>query len=145
MSYEISQKMRYDKAQTVLTYNGCQSNSNSFAVVIEKADFTKNVLCPFCLTYNLLMRFEKRGQCYKCPICKNDMMLRTLIKEITIPEFARWVFDYRLSGFWTKVYPSAKLWFIKLKELGFSYEFWENYNRLKGESKANNKFNEDYE
>jgi hypothetical protein len=145
-SYKIAEKMRYDKEQTQLTKKGCKSNPNNYA---EKQyydiNFNKVVLCPFCLNYNELFKFIKNRGFFKCPNCLNDMILITLIKEMSIEEFARWVYGYRLSGFWQKVYPNAKAWFKKLYDLGISKEFWNMYNRLKGESKDRNEFNEDYE
>lgn len=145
-NYKVAEKMRYDKEQTQLTKNGCESNNREYA---EKQYHNDNpekiVLCPFCLTQNQILRFVKKRGLLKCPICENEMMLISLIKKMDIEEFAKWVFNYRLSGFWQKVYPNAKEWFKKLYELGISKEFWDVYNRLKGESKAKSGFNEDYE
>jgi hypothetical protein len=64
------------------------------------------------------------------------MMLRTLVKEMNVEDFARWVFEYRLSGFWEKVFPNFETWNKKLKDLGINYEFWENYKRLKGDNES---------
>lgn len=144
-NYKIQEKMRYDKEQTQLTKKGCKSNPHKYAEKIDKANYDMIVLCPFCLNQTQLGKFEKHHGFYKCLICSNQMALRTLVKEMKIEDFAKWVFDYRLSGFWNKVYPNAKGWFKKLYELGISKEFWDNYNRLKGESKSKNEFNEDYE
>jgi len=145
MSYKIAEKMRYDKEQTVLTKKGCKSNPYNYSEKQDKANYNIIVLCPFCLTQNPLYKFEKHHGFYKCLICNGQMALRTLVREMKIEEFARWVFDYRLNGFWQKVYPTHKLWCARLKELGLAYEFWENYNRLKGVQQEQREFEEDYE
>lgn len=140
-TYNEIEKLRYDKQQTVLSGNGCKSNPHKYAELQDTANIDTIVMCPFCLSQYPLYRFEKYGNLRKCLTCKNEMMLRTLTRTMNIEEFARWVFEYRLSGFWNKVYPSFKEWNKRLKELGLYYEFWENYKRLKGNSQND----EDYE
>jgi hypothetical protein len=72
------------------------------------------------------------------------MKLKTLlfIQSCSNEEYAKWVFDYRLCGFFHKIKSgnnSFEKWNKKMKELGISYEFWEKYKQLKGEFKEENK------
>jgi hypothetical protein len=57
-------------------------------------------------------------------------------------QFAKWVFEYRLSGFFSKI--NFKEWNQKLWELGVSQEFWEEYKLLRGDTtkEEEEKFNE---
>ena len=73
-------------------------------------------------------------EAFKCPNCSNFTRLKTLlfVKDCTNQEYAKWVFDYRLSGFFKKI--NFELWTKKMHKLGMSYEFWEKYKELKGEN-----------
>jgi len=135
VSWKTQQKAIEDKEQTQLTKKGCIPNPNKYAEkTYSTFDFSKQVLCPFCLEYNALFSFIKKRGFFECPVCHNDMMLKTLVKEMNIADFARWVYEYRLSGFWDKVYPNFESWNNKLWKLGIAKEFWENYKRLKGDN-----------
>jgi hypothetical protein len=66
------------------------------------------------------------------------MKIKTLlfVKDCTNIEYAKWVYEYRLSGFFTKLKSgnnSFEKWNKKMKELGINYEFWDEYKKLKGE------------
>jgi hypothetical protein len=94
-------------------------------------------ICPFCLETSNKFIIENKGL-IKCPNCLISMKMKTLlfIKDCSNKEYARWVYEYRLSGFFFKLKSgnnSFEKWNKKMKELGFSYEFWEEYKRLKGE------------
>ena len=66
----------------------------------------------------------------RCPECNNSMLERTLTAEMTAEEYASFVFDYSLSGFWQKV--KFGQFCERLRKLGISYEFWKKYKELKG-------------
>ena len=88
-------------------------------------------ICPFCLETSNKFIIENKGL-IKCPNCSNFMRLKTLlfVKDCTNKEYAKWVYEYRLSGFFKKI--NFEQWTKKLKELGIAYEFWEEYKKLKG-------------
>jgi len=69
------------------------------------------------------------------------MRVKTIlyIQECSNQEYARWVYEYRLSGFFKKI--NFDLWAKKLKDLGIAYEFWEEYKKLKGEDNQTEKEN----
>ena len=102
-------------------------------------DLTKVVLCPFCLLEGPLQKFlvsTKKGISAargRCPHCENGMMLRTLTHDWTVPEYAKWVYQYSGSGFWQKI-PSFEVWKERLRQRGWSTEFWDTYKQLKEES-----------
>lgn len=156
----ISEKMRYDKRQTILTSNGIAENP--FYLAEKKKSYTvfdtRLVLCPFCLKSNEINMFlimTKKGEIHKllgkCPNCSNEMQLNTLdeLTVMSIKDLAYWVFQYRLSGFWGKVTRNEP----KGSTLGEMYfkefcdnlyrltddkgeggkEFWDYYRSFKGE------------
>ncbi len=135
--YKIRQRLIEDKEQTQLTISGCVTNPYRYATKEIQIKYEDKVLCPFCLSYDIFGHFERvRKQLFKCPICKNQIMLKTLdrVRKMNSKDFADWVFGYRLTGFWNKVYPDVKQWFGKL--YNFSYDFYSDfrieYNKLKG-------------
>ena len=97
----------------------------------------QEVSCVFCLYTTKLQKFFKtdaKGRTIalvECPECHNKMRLKTLLTDMTPQEYAKFVYGYRLSGFWQKA-PFAT--FTKrLREMGISNEFWSEYKKLKGE------------
>lgn len=135
VSYKDKEKMQYDKSQTVLDKDGCSENPHKYAEKIILAEFWKIYLCPFCLESNELWKWNKIKGFYVCCVCGNSMTLNSIAQDMTTEEFAKWVFDYRLLGFWRKIFPDFETWNKKLYNLGLSYDFWNEYNRLKNEWK----------
>jgi hypothetical protein len=129
-----------DIYQSILTENGILPNPNKFAKEFFK-DKVKNkmLICPFCLTPQYLSQFSFDRGYYKCPKCKSRTTEKTLslmfdifnFPKINIDEFAKWVFGYRVNGFFQKV--NFQEWNKKLHDLGVSYDFWDYYKKLKGE------------
>ena len=137
--YVREQIAEYDKQQAKLTLNGIAKNVATYVVIITQLQPEKIMICPFCLGQHKTMKFyisKKNGidkRLGKCPECQNQMLLKTLISMLkwNAQEFAKWVYDYRLSGFWQKV--NFNVWKKRLFDLNMSYEFWEEYKNLKGE------------
>ena len=96
----------------------------------------QEVSCVFCLYTTKLQKFFKtdaKGRTIalvECPECHNKMRLKTLLTDMTPQEYAKFVYGYRLSGFWQKC-PFAKF-NQRLMALGVSREFWNEYKKLKG-------------
>jgi cupin superfamily acireductone dioxygenase involved in methionine salvage len=69
------------------------------------------------------------------------MKVKTIlfIQDCSNQEYAQWVYNYRLSGFFSKI--NFEKWNKKLKDLGIAYEFWEEYKKLKGEENQEEKQN----
>jgi len=136
MSFKIAEKMDYDRKQTKLDAEGYKPNKAKYAKDFYEFDFNKKYLCPFCLELNEGYKFNSNHGYFRCPNCKNQMMLKTLnnILSMSNTEFAKWVFDYRLNGFWDKI-PDFEKWNNNLYILGISREFWEEYKKLRGDSK----------
>jgi hypothetical protein len=97
-------------------------------------------LCPFCLEKSNKYIIENKGL-VKCPNCLVNMKVKTIlfVQDCSNQEYAKWVYEYRLSGFFKKI--NFEKWSKKLKELGIVYEFWEEYKRLKGEDNLEEKVN----
>lgn len=146
-SYKEVLELEYDKKQMQFAIDGTliinkkiiDENIPLIVLINEK----KFYICPFCLETSNKYMIKNKGL-LSCPNCLIDMKLKTLlfIQNCTNEEYAKWVFDYRLSGFFTKLKSgnnSFEKWNKKMKELGISYEFWEEYKKLKGDySEQNN-------
>lgn len=144
MKYEQLWNSETDKQQTIFVNGQIQKNNRKYIIEKPKIDFNTKVLCPFCLTDNTLDKFAKDRAWYKCPNCNNLLTLKTCVNIIKMnpKQFAKWVFEYRLSGFFSKI--KFKEWNQKLWELGVSQEFWEEYKLLRGDTtkEEEEKFNE---
>ena len=91
--------------------------------------------CPFCLYEASISKFliklksgrwsEKR---FMCPDCGKIMNKATLVREMSVEEFAAWVLD---AEAWSRV--SFNKFTKRLKEMGISYQFWDAYNKHKAE------------
>lgn len=136
--YNREQTAFYDKLQTKLGSEGITPNNFKFAYVPVKDELQgKTLFCPFCLTSTKFENFKYvKGELLECQVCKNRMRGKTLayLSKIGMSEFAKWVYDYRINGFWEKV-GDYKQWYKKLKILGLYDSFNENYKRIKGENK----------
>ena len=135
-------QLEYDKKQMQFALDGTliinQKVINEQTPLISLINEQNYWICPFCLENSNKFIIENKGL-IKCPNCSNFMKLKTLlfIKDCSNSEYAQWVFDYRLSGFFKKI--NFELWIKKMHELGMSCEFWEKYKELKGESEKENK------
>lgn len=136
------EKALYDKLQFRLGKNGITPNTFKYARK-EVKDLIKNnrLLCPFCLEIFHLSDFIYINSLYKCKNCNNRITGKTLeivfkllcCEKPDIEGFAKWVYGYRLNGFFQKI--NFEKWNKNLHFLGFSYEFWDYYKKLKGENK----------
>jgi hypothetical protein len=140
-SYKEVLQLEYDTKQMQFAIDGTLiinkkiiDEQTPIIALINEKNFW---ICPFCLETSNKFIIENKGL-IKCPNCLISMKMKTLlfIKDCSNEEYARWVYEYRLSGFFFKLKSgnnSFEKWNKKMKELGFSYEFWDEYKRLKGE------------
>lgn len=141
------EKARKDIEQTVFYIDASkqavdfQGNPHRYAQFTEKGvDPYHMTTCPFCLGYSRLRAFlqsTKKGfnrKAGKCPLCGKGANLDTLIKmeTWTAEEYAKFVFDYRSSGFWQKI--NFSQWKDRLKIMGWTQIFWDAYKQLRGDS-----------
>ena len=136
--YDREYKARQDKLQA-------QLNPQSLSFIKKKPKPQEAVIttyegeyyCPFCLHKDRMEKYlisTKKGYDRRlglCPECKNKMMIKTLVTQMTPEQFAEFAYDYRMSGYWQKVPFSTfnkRLW-----ELGIAERFWTRYRALKGE------------
>lgn len=135
--YLRQQTTRTDKNQARFTTEGTCLLPPS-PLPLHTLNLNLTVTCPFCLHQAKLRQFlisTKKGISTAralCRNCNNTMNMNSLTNEMTIEEYARWCFNYSLSGFWQKV-PFTR-WSTRLREFGWAREFWDNYKRFKGET-----------
>lgn len=118
-----------------------ETNPHKFAVLTERSiDPYLKVTCPFCLGINPLRLFlisTKKGYnrgLGKCQMCGQGVKFRTLLwmHKASVQDYAKWVFEYRTSGFWQKI--KFELWSKRLGMMKWTQPFWLEYKRLKGEA-----------
>lgn len=138
------EKAIYDKLQTKLTPQGIAPNTFKYAKKsISETIGQKMLLCPFCLEHYYYWQFKYDKGFYECKHCKNLMKGSTLVlmfevfnKELIDAEkYAKFVYGYRTSGFFKKI--NFKEWCEKLHYWNISFEFWNEYKKLKGEQQNN--------
>ena len=141
VTYKEILQLEYDKKQMQFSLDGTLIKNQRIVneqTPIDALINDKNFwICPFCLETSNKFIIENKGL-IKCPNCLNGMRIKTLlfVKECSNQEYARWVYEYRLSGFFSKLNSgnsSFEKWNKKMQELGFSTEFWDEYKKLKGE------------
>jgi len=104
---------------------------------IETVDTQQQVACPYCLTIDkvqVFLKSTKKGVHKSqglCPHCKNGMLMRTLLAEMTPEQYADWVAEMVGYGFWQKI--PYTTWRDNLSKLGWAGAFWAKYKALKGE------------
>lgn len=95
----------------------------------------KTFTCPFCLYNDSLHKFQvriKKGYSkkrFKCPDCGQVMQKKTLCKVMNVKEFANYIVDNIGFGIWKRI--SFNKFKKRLKDMGHSYEFWEEYKKAK--------------
>jgi hypothetical protein len=140
--YNREQLICFDKEQTFLNNDlSIKQNDYHFAEKIIRLELNNKVLCPFCLSYDILRKFliiKKDGinkHLAYCPFCRVSLQVKTLltVTKMNMKEFAKWVFEYNFgkNSFFNKV--NFKEWNKKLKIMGLATEFWDEYKKLKGE------------
>lgn len=141
VTYKEILQLEYDKQQMQFATDGTLiinkkviDEKTPLEALINKSKF---YICPFCLEKTNNYIIKNKGL-IECPNCLIGMRIKTLlfIQDCTNQEYARWVYEYRLSGFFGKLKSgnnSFEKWNNKMHELGISYEFWDEYKKLKGE------------
>jgi hypothetical protein len=146
-SHKEIEQIEFDKKQMQFAIDGTLiinqkviNEATPLYVLINEKNY---YICPFCLEKTNQYKIKNKGL-ISCPNCLIDMKLKTLlfIQDCSNEEYAKWVFEYRLSGFFTKLKSgknSFENWNKKMKDLGIAYEFWEKYKQLKGSDNQTDK------
>jgi transcription elongation factor Elf1 len=136
--YKREQAAIDDKQQATL-------NPKSPTFIAEKQDQKTTIVqahsgkyyCPFCFhkdDIGIYLISTKKGfhkSLGKCPECGNEMQIKTLTADMSIEQYAEFVFGYSKSGFWQKI--NFKKFNERLKAIGWSERFWLKYKQLKGD------------
>ncbi len=143
--YKIHQEAENDKKQAKFDK---KSTMVAPAKPVVETFTAKNcnelVMCPFCLHQAFLSSFfisNKKGISQgkaECPECHNTMLMKSLWQDMSPTQYAQWVFNYKSMGFWQKC-PFAK-WKDRLYAIGWGFEFWIEYKRLKKDAEMESEF-----
>lgn len=143
VSWKEQQKIIEDLQQCFLKPDlTITKNNYRFAKKQPKVEFDKVVLCPFCLMSYVLDKFVLRKGLRVCPNCGCQLKFSTLSEINDLDRFVKFVFNYRFSGFWSKICLDVKpitdntrfnTWNNRLYSLGLSRDFWDKYKLLKGD------------
>ena len=96
-------------------------------------------VCPYCLHISTLDKFSriaKSGELMKklqCPRCGAEMRLKTafLFDRLGPKEYSEWFWEQVLTWGHKRRFDVDNVKAV-IKELGFSYVFWEAYREVKG-------------
>jgi hypothetical protein len=118
-------------------------DQDGFAVAKEgKSTFrylgiSDRVLCPFCLfeaqRYEFAAR-RKNGRLKgkaRCPECRLDMYTSSVVSEMTLEEFAKWIVDYPYALYWRRANFDALM--NRLWRFGGKTRFWDAYHKAKSQ------------
>jgi len=124
-------RIREDGNQLILTSNGAKIRPNT-SIILKNEPY----LCPFCLyegyikEFSYLLKNKKISKNrFQCPECGNVMLKESLVKEMSIEEFAIWIWNYPAPDYWSKC--NFYTFIERLKQRGIYYQFWNNYYALK--------------
>jgi len=108
--------------------------------------FIEKINCPYCLYHDYATRFQiknKSGKVsekrFKCPDCGEVMQRKTLFKQMSVEEYAEWIFDTQA---WERI--RFEKFKVRLREMGIAYQFWEHYKKYKDERVGETESYEDY-
>lgn len=91
--------------------------------------------CPFCLYETRLYRFilRKRDGKYsrmcKCLECNVKFHLLSLVTDMTLSQYAKWIVDYPYAEFWRRC--KFDVWVERLYKIDAHKQFWESYHSEK--------------
>ena len=129
--------LRNDSNQFIFDEEGHTGRKKTRTTIMTTVELKAvKYLCPFCLhsgyihEYTHKLKSGGESKRLHCPECDVEMRKESLTDHKTIEEYAEWVFNYSMSGFWKKC-PFDKF-NDRLYKLGMSYRFWKKYKELKG-------------
>ena len=101
--------------------------------------FNMEVICPFCAWSGRVIQFRTKKseksksystKMFKCPDCGQGMRRDTLLKDLTVSEWARWLYtDIIMYGGYHRI--SFPKLLQRLKEYGWANEFWSAWKAVK--------------
>lgn len=105
--------------------------------------FNQELVCPFCAYKGRLIEFrikksekskEYSTKLFQCPDCGQRMHRETLLKEMTVSEWARWMYNdvIRYEGGYERIsWDKLRGPEGRLKKYGWATEFWEAFKAAK--------------
>jgi len=104
-----------------------------------KLVFNMEVVCPFCAWMGRVIQFRTKKseasksystKMFKCPDCGQGMRRDTLLRDLTVSEWARWLYtNVIMYGGYNRI--SFPKLLQRLKEYGWASEFWSAWKAVK--------------
>ena len=101
--------------------------------------FNEEVVCPFCAFKARVIQFRTKKseksasystKMFECPDCRQNMRRATLLRDMTVSEWARWLyFDIIMYHGYDRI--SFPKLLQRLKEYGWANEFWSAWKAAK--------------
>lgn len=101
--------------------------------------FNMEVICPFCAFKGRVIEFRTKkssqsvgysAKMFECPDCHEKMRRDTIMRDMTVSEWARWLYNdvIKYGGYKRISFPKLS---ARLKEYGWASEFWEAWKAVK--------------
>jgi len=101
--------------------------------------FNMEVVCPFCAWVGCVIQFRTKKseesknystKMFKCPDCGQGMRRDTLLRDLTVSDWARWLYTnvIMFRGYHRISFPKL---LQRLREYGWAGEFWSAWKAVK--------------
>lgn len=131
-------RKRFPKGQTKLPDPEVEALA-VFKHEMEGPIFNTEVICPFCAFRGRVLEFRTKKserskgysiRMFKCPDCGQKMRRETLLNEMTVSQWARWLYSNVImyGGYHRISFPKLM---ERLKGYGWAREFWEAWKAIK--------------
>jgi len=138
--YKMSRK-RLPKGQRTLIDPEAQA-LHEFEQGMGESTLNTEIVCPFCAFRGKVRKFGTKKSAksesystkmFQCPDCYQKMRRQTLLRDMTVSEWARYLYfdvirESRGSGYNRISFPKL---LERLKEYGWAREFWEAWRAAK--------------
>jgi len=134
----MSRRRRIPKGQRSLIDPETQA-LHEFEQGMGESTLNMEIICPFCAFKGKVREFGTKKSAksesystkmFRCPDCGEGMRRKTLLKDITVSEWARWLYtDVIMFGGYNRI--SFPKLLERLKEYGWAREFWEAWRAIK--------------
>lgn len=136
----MPRRRRLEDTQTKLIAPDVEA-MEEFKQELGESLISQEFICPFCAYKATLVNFRMKKseksesfskRKFQCPDCGQNMLRETLLNDMTVSEWARWLYtsiiDSHGKGYERISFPKL---FERLKQYGWAGEFWEAWRAAK--------------